>query len=375
MKKIFILSVTLLIIGLLILGGCGQQAPAPAPSEPAAPAPSAPADTPEPAEPKADWPPLLGFMTTGEGHGSYAYVLAANQLITKYVDGVTAREIVVASPPAALRQLAAGDGPLLLAPSGISYLTNRGLGDFEQIPLNLMFTGDKIYQALFVLKDSGINSFGDLKGKTIVAEMPPAPGHIASFMGAVEAYGLTENDLTILAGLGFSEMIRPVIEGMADGVHLAGQVPVGAALELSTLRDVKVIGIDEDKMPAALEGAAARGWFFNHLVLPANSYEGQPEAKNVTGSFSSYAVCPTVDPDLVYAIMQALFDNEEEFKSLQPPGGIKITLETALDDMTTPYHPGAVRYYRERGVWTAEHDAIQEALLDEFGPAFAPHGS
>jgi len=376
MKKHFILIATLLIIGIFLVGGCGQQqAPAPAPSQPAAPAPAAPADTPQPAEKKADWPSLLGFITTGEGHGTYSYVLAMNQMITKYVDGVTAKEVVVASPPAGLRQMSTGEGPLLICPSGITHLTNRGLGDFEQIPLNLLFTGDRIYQMLFVLEDSGINSFADLKGKTIVAEMPPAPGHIASFLGAAGAYGLTEDDMTILAGLSFSEMIRPVVEGMADGVHLAGNAPMGAAVELSMLRDVKIINIDEEKMPDALAGAASRGWFFQHQILPANSYDGQTEPKNVTGSYSSFGINPTVDPDLVYAIMQALFDHEEEFLALQPPGGNKITLERALEDMTTPYHPGAIRYYREKGLWTEEHDAIQETLIGEFGPDFAPHGS
>ena len=63
--------------------------------------------------------------------------------------------------------------------------------------------------------------------------------------------------------------------------------------------------------------------------------------------------------------MKALFDHEEEFNQLLPEG-TSITAETALDFHGLPYHPGAIRYWKERGVWTADHDARQAEVVAEY---------
>lgn len=320
------------------------------------------------------WPSLIGFATTAAGSGGHQVTVAAARMMTKYLKGVTVREIPLAAPLEALRTMNAGDAMFSFASSGTAHTTNRGIFGSPKIPLNLMFNGGTVYIVMMVLKDAGIKSVADLKGRTFVGEyFASANPATRMMMGYLHAYGLTEKNLTILKGMDHAEMIRPVIEGMAAGCMLPGPTPIAAATELTNLRNVDVLGVDEDKIDAALKHAASLGSFYARGVLKAGSYKGQTEDKIQAAGYSSFGVKPDAPEDLVYAVMKAIFDHEKEFKELQAAQR-KVGIEMAIADPTTPYHPGAIRYYKERGLWTAGHDARQRALLKELGPEFDAFG-
>jgi len=361
LRKKYLFFILLIVVCALVFSGCSQSTPAPATDKP-----SAPVDEP--------WPELIGLATGGVGSGEYAFSVAINTMINRYVDGVTAKEIPSTAPIECLRLMNNGEALLSFATAHVAYLANRGMEPYnDYIPYNLIVSGTPMYTHITVKEDSGITSIADLKGKTMAADFPIAPAHLEVFLAYVEAYGITKNDMKILSGADQVELARYVIEGMADGAYFGGPIPISAATELSTMRDTIVLGLDEDKIDGAAAAAVERGWFYTPQVLPAGTYIGQDKELNVLGSFCSYGCRPEANEKLMYAIVKALFENEKEFIELQP-GNQKIKLDTALNDFSVPYHPGAIRYYREKGIWTAEHDDKQEALLAELGPDFAPHG-
>lgn len=68
-------------------------------------------------------------------------------------------------------------------------------------------------------------------------------------------------------------------------------------------------------------------------------------------------------PDAVYLILKAITDNLEELKPVHP-WLQSWSLETMLDlNAPIPYHDGAIKFFKEKGLWTEEHDQMQKALL------------
>ena len=352
MKKFLLVPLVIVLVTGLILGGCAKPAPAPAP-----------APAPPPARP---FPELLGVATTDPGSSGYKYTVAMNRLITKYVEGVTAKEIPTAAPIECLRKMDAGDALLSYSSTTTTVKTNKGFAEFEVIPFRLLFSGTKVTFCVPVLRDSGLKSFADFKGHTVVGIMVPSIIVTKCFETYIKAYGLTLDDMKVLKGMNHAEMIRPLIEGIADATIEPGMAPIATVVELTTTRDCDFVGLDEDKIDFCMKEGERLEQPWVPVWLDANSYKGQTEPKLYLGGITHWGCRPDVSEELAYAVMQAVFDHEEEFMELQP-GKTKIQLKTALADFSTPYHPGAIKYYKERGVWTAEHDAKQAKVLKELG--------
>jgi hypothetical protein len=95
--------------------------------------------------------------------------------------------------------------------------------------------------------------------------------------------------------------------------------------------------------------------------LPAKTYQGQDKEVNVFG-LSTYLVAATRLPDdVVHKVVKALFDNIAEFHAFHAEAK-EWTLAEAVSDPKIPYHPGAIRYFKEKGVWSADLDKTQAEL-------------
>ena len=80
--------------------------------------------------------------------------------------------------------------------------------------------------------------------------------------------------------------------------------------------------------------------------------------------FSNYLVSRTdVSDDVVYAVVEALWDNYQELGEIHPGLRLWTSDRFVIDDFLVPYHDGAIRFYKEQGLWTDAMEALQQELL------------
>jgi uncharacterized protein len=198
---------------------------------------------------------------------------------------------------------------------------------------------------LVVLAESPIHSLTDLKGKTV------AIGEAGSGSSAVAGVLLTA------AGLGANDLTRknqrpgPAAEelkaGTIDAFFLVGGYPVPAIRDIAASAPIRLVPI-EGKFVDALRKDFA---FYSRTDIPAGSYPGVDSETPSLGFSALWLVNADVDADLVYAITQSLWHpTTAGLLATLDPIGKRIRLERALDGLSVPLHPGAERFYREKGM-------------------------
>jgi uncharacterized protein len=193
-------------------------------------------------------------------------------------------------------------------------------------------------------KDAGIGSIRDLKGKRISLD-EQGSGTLVDARIILQAYGLTEDDVQ-------AEYIKPspavakIQAGELDAFVITAGYPVGSVAELCAGAGCEVVPIDGPEVDQLIKTYP----FFQKDVIPAGTYEGVKETPTVSVG-AQWVVGEEVDEELVYGITKALW--HENARHLLDSGHSKasaIRLETALNGIAIPLHPGAKRYYREAGL-------------------------
>ncbi|MBD8894326.1 TAXI family TRAP transporter solute-binding subunit [Roseibium litorale] len=197
---------------------------------------------------------------------------------------------------------------------------------------------------LVTLADSGINSVADLAGKRVSLDEPGSGTYVDAKL-ILESFGLGVDKVT-------AEALKPnaagdaLRNGQIDAFFFVGGYPTGAIVELASAVKIKLV-------PISGEGADAltkEYGFFSASDIPANAYEGVGDTPTVAVG-AQWITSAKESDDLIYNITKALWN--EKTRHLLDTGhakGKSITLETALDGIGIPLHPGAERFYKEAGL-------------------------
>ncbi|MEI7431059.1 MAG: TAXI family TRAP transporter solute-binding subunit, partial [Betaproteobacteria bacterium] len=87
----------------------------------------------------------------------------------------------------------------------------------------------------------------------------------------------------------------------------------------------------------------------SHATMPAGMYPGNPREIKTFGVMANFVTTSKVSENVVYAMVAAVFENFEEFKNLHPALANISQKDMIKNGMTAPLHPGAVKYYKEKG--------------------------
>ncbi|OLN22241.1 hypothetical protein BTO30_10865 [Domibacillus antri] len=235
----------------------------------------------------------------------------------------------------------------------------KGVAPFEKkVDVRLVAQGQASVRQLIVRKDSGIDSPGDLKGKKIIADRPAMP-EIAKIMNAaLDVYGVSKDDVTIISTTDSPEVLEALELGNVDAAFFPASLHAATLSELFSDEEFKLISFDEEKADAILEQLPKA---VHKFVIPGGTYPNHEE--DVTAfALNTYLVAQgDLEKDAVYRLTKTMFDNYGEFSALHSSAK-DWTVEHSLTDPVIPFHEGAIQYYQEIKAWNPEMDAIQQTL-------------
>jgi len=189
---------------------------------------------------------------------------------------------------------------------------------------------------------AGIRTIADLKGKN-VSVGDAGSGTEFNARQILEAYGITFNDIT-KQNLGFGPSADALKDNKIDAFFCVAGAPTPAIIDLATSKDILVLEVDD-----AHAAQLARSYpFYTLYPIPAGSYRGQSAAIKTAAVKATFIVSPKVSETTVYNLTKALFDNKAEIMTAHSKGS-EIDAQYAIDGISVPFHPGAIKYFKEIG--------------------------
>jgi uncharacterized protein len=197
------------------------------------------------------------------------------------------------------------------------------------------------YVQIVASKESGIKTLADLKGKRLSVGAPKS-GTELNARAILKGAGMSYSDLAKVEYLPFAESVELMKNRQLDATLQSAGLGVASLRDLASAVDTVVIEI-----PASVIEKV--GLPYVSAVIPAGTYTGQ-NADVPTAAVVNYLVTrESLSDDLVYAMTKAIFENLDTLVAAHSAAKA-IKLETALSGMPVPLHPGAAKYFKEKGL-------------------------
>ena len=245
-----------------------------------------------------------------------------------------------------IRRLASGELDFALSNAAITYFAVRGSEGWDRAyPVrSIMTLAPNV--ALFVTQaGSGITSIDDLRDHRV--SVGPAGAGFEYFVGPLlEAHGVTYDDFSPLNATQ-QAAVDMLTDGSADATFLGGAVPTASITQAAASMELTFIPYGDDEKQALIDEYL----FFRPASIPAETYRGQSEPFEGLDVGSMHVITSADAPDdLVYNWTRLLYENRELVVE-KHAAGRAINPNNVVRDTGTEFHPGAIRFYEEAGIW------------------------
>ena len=191
--------------------------------------------------------------------------------------------------------------------------------------------------------DSKIDSFDDLKGMKIGVGAPGS-GTEANFRQLSDGYGIKKEDVKAQY-LSFAESAEQFKDKHIDAFIVTAGIPNAAIMDIGTQHSVRIINIADNKAAAITKKYP----FLSSFTIPANTYKNQTSPVKTVAVNAVLIASTDVKADVAYSIVKSLFEGQNELAAAHAKGK-ELNLKTASTGVSIPFHPGAVKYYKEKGL-------------------------
>jgi TRAP transporter TAXI family solute receptor len=290
----------------------------------------------------------ISIATGGTGGVYYPLGGGLAALISKYLPGVEATAEVTTASVDNMKLLYANRVALAFTLPDTAFDAYRGQlkGLNEKIAVRTIAALYSNFMHIVALDESGIKSVADLKGKR-VSTGAPGSGTEVQGLRVLEAYGLGVKDLRAQDRLGVAESAGALKDRKIDAFIWDGGLPTAAVLDLGATPGIRIRLIPHaDAVPKMV---AKYGPLYFVGTIPKGIYGGIDSDISVVAATNLLTVHERLDESMAYQLTKVLHEHTAELVAVhQAAKG--ITLKSAVVGSPIPFHPGALRYYKERGI-------------------------
>lgn len=246
-----------------------------------------------------------------------------------------------------VKDLASGDAELAFVQTDVVAYAVEGIHMFEGEAVDNVLAIGSLYPEtiqIVTTKDSGITSVEDLRGKAVSVGAPGSGTYINAEQ-ILAVHGLDINEDIDAQNLTFDESTDGIQDGNIDAAFITAGTPTGSVSGLSATVDIHVVSIDQAKIDELIE-------LYPHYAADTITGDdrdeyGLDEDVNTVAVLAMLAVSSDVSEDDVYEMTKAIYEGADKMAHDKAQF---ITLESALDGIGIDLHPGAKKYYEEKGL-------------------------
>ncbi|AUC55784.1 MULTISPECIES: TAXI family TRAP transporter solute-binding subunit [unclassified Sagittula] len=292
------------------------------------------------------------FITIGTGGQTGVYYVVG-QSICRLVNRNTAETGIKCTAPstggsiANINAIAAGDMDMGVAQSDWQYHAYNGTSEFEGKQFDKERAVFSVHSEPFTVvarADSGVSSFDELFGKRVNVGNPGS-GQRATMDVVLNAMGKSDADFALASELKPAEQSAALGDNKVDAIIYTVGHPNGSIQEATSTVDAKLVPVTGE----AIDKLVSENPYYAKAVIPGGMYAGNPDDVETFGVKATFVTSSDVPDDVVYEVVKAVFDNFDRFKGLHPAFSTLQEEEMISAGLSAPLHPGAEKYYRERG--------------------------
>ena len=344
MKKYLALALTL-ALAASALAGCGgsssgssASSSAPAASSGSSSSASAPATS-------SGSGSSLNFTTGGDQGTYYGFgSVLAGQVSSSTDTTVTA--ITSGGSKANIEAMQDGDAQLGFVQSDVMAYAYNGTNLFDE-QISDFSTVAALYmeQVQIVTCDPELKTVADLAGKN-VSIGAPGSGVYFNAIDLLGAYGLTEEDINATYE-SFGDSVDSLQDGKIDAAFVVAGAPTTAVTSLSANKQVYLVSLDDEH----INNLIASNPYYSKNIISADTY-GLPEDATTVAVGAVVIARDDVSDDDVYNFVSGIFENVDTIATAHAKGA-ELDLDFAASVTAVPYHPGAAKYFSEKGLSVA----------------------
>jgi len=249
--------------------------------------------------------------------------------------------------------------------NNVAYYAYNGVEQFDGKPVKNLRAIASLYPEtiqIIAREGAGIKDAKDLKGKKLVPG-DRGSGTEVDCLAVLSGIGLTYDDFANVDWLSFSGATQRLKDKQADVAFITAGWPTAAVTELATTSDITLVSLDDKTIAKIIKEFP----FYAKVVIPAGTYKGVDVDTPTITTMAQWVVDAAVPEEMVYNLTKALWEKgsfvlrKKGGKAAEAPSGAEImakahakgrdvTLATALDGVAIPLHPGAAKFYREKGL-------------------------
>ena len=216
--------------------------------------------------------------------------------------------------------------------------------DTPYADLRAVFSVHADVMHVMVRADAGIDSVADMKGKRVNIGNPGSGTRMVA-NALMQAAGVMPGDFALTAELESVKQSAALCAGRLDAVIWSAGLPNASSMEATSSCDIKIL----DLTNAVIDKVLASNSAFAAATIPGGTYPGNADDIASWGPRATFLTDAGTANEVVYTLVKAVFENFDDFKNSHPAFSQLTEAEMLEAGLTAPLHPGAVKYYKERG--------------------------
>jgi uncharacterized protein len=290
----------------------------------------------------------LSIATGGTGGVYYPLGGALANVLGKAIPGVEATAEVTSASVDNVKLISAGQADVAFTLADTAADGFNATGKFkEKQPIRAIAVIYANKSQWVTVEGTGIQKMQDLKGKRIGTGAPGSGTEIIA-LRMLEAYGMDPEKDVRREKLSVAESVNALKDRKIDAFFWSGGVPTAAVTDLAATPGVKIKLIDHaDAIPAM---SKKYGSLYVKGTIPANSYPGQTKAVQVADVWNLLIVNEKMDEKLAHDVVKAVFERQADLVAVHAEAkNLDLKNQYGVGS-PVPFHPGAERYFKEKGL-------------------------